>query len=249
MHTSFKAALALAVISVSPAAFADDAPASDITITGSVAVTSQYRLRGISQTDEDLAVQAGLTIAHSSGFYVGTWGSNLSGFGSFGGDNLEVDAIGGYTKTLGPVTLDGGVIWYFYPGTTNTDYGEAYGSVSGMVGPAKAKLGLNYAPKQRAIGDKDNLWVYTDWALPIKDTPIALKAHLGYTTGKGSTLAGPDGDYLDYGVGVDLTYKNLTLNVSYVGTDIKTAPANAFYAIGGHDIVDGAAVVTLTAAF
>lgn len=52
---------------------------SDITITGNVSLTSQYRLRGITQTDEDIALQGGITIAHSSGFYVGTWASNLAG--------------------------------------------------------------------------------------------------------------------------------------------------------------------------
>lgn len=247
MHQCFKTALAIAAISAAPAAFAEEAPPSDFTVTGSVSLTTQYRLRGISQTDEDPAVQGGITVSHSSGIYIGGWASNLSGFGTFGGSNMELDAIIGYTKPVGNVTLDGGLIWYFYPGTSGHDYGEVYASASVPLGPLKAKLGANYAFKDNSLGG-DNLWVYTDLAFPINDTPITLKAHGGYTTGK-SFLAGPDGNYLDYSVGADVTWKNLTLNVSYVGTDIKRAPADAFFVPGGHDIVDGAIVATLTAAF
>lgn len=252
MKICLKTALAFAALPIALSAapaFAEEEPASDITITGSVAVTSQYRLRGVSQSDEDVAAQGALTATHSSGFYAGIWTSNLAGFGTFGGSNMELDLIGGYSTAVGAATLDGGLVWYLYPGTDNTDYAEVYASVSAPLGPVKGKLGVYYAPKQQAIGDVDNLYVYTDLALPIDGTPITLKAHGGYTTGSGSTLAGPDGDYMDYAVGVDLAYKALTLNVSYIDTDIKKLPADAFYTVGGHTIVDGAVVATLTAAF
>lgn len=248
MRKIIKTALVAAALTAAPAAYAQDAEeTSDITITGNVALTSQYRLRGISQSDEDIALQGGITVAHSSGFYVGTWGSNLAGFGTFGGSNVEIDAIAGYSTTVGGATLDGGLIWYFYPGTSGHDYGELYASVSGPLGPLKAKLGANYAWKDSTSLGGDNLWVYTDWAFPIEGTPITLKAHAGYTTGD-AFLAGPDGDYFDYSAGVDLTYKNLTLNVSYVGTSFDdTVAVNDFF--GSHTIVDGAIVGTLTASF
>lgn len=68
--------------------------------------------------------------------------------------------------------------------------------------------------------------------MPIKDTPVTLKAHLGYTNGD-SALAGPDGHYLDYSVGADVAWKNLTFNVSYVDTDMGGAAADAFYSVPG----------------
>ncbi len=247
--------LPLLAIGLTPvAAYAEDgaAPASDITVSGSVGLTSQYRLRGVSMTDEDIAVQGGITIAHSSGFYVSTWASNLSGFGSFGGSNMELDAIVGYSKTIDKTTLDGGLVWYFFPGTSGHQYPEIYASVSHPIGPVKAKLGAYYAPKRKSIGDADNIYVYGDLAMPIKDTPVTLKAHLGYTNGD-SALAGPDGHYLDYSVGADVAWKNLTFNVSYVDTDMGGAAADAFYSVPGgkrgSSIVDGAAVVSLTASF
>ena len=56
----------------------------------------------------------------------------------------------------------------------------------------------------------------------------------------------------DYSAGVDITFKMLTLNVSYVGTDLPTGFANANFGAGsktGHSITRGKVVATLTAAF
>lgn len=254
MNNCWKVLLALAAI-LPAAAHAQEGeePAGDFSVTGSASILSQYRLRGISQSDEDMAVQGAITVSHSSGFYVGTWASNLAGFGTFGGSNMELDLIGGYTTTLGETTLDGGLIWYFYPGTSGHDYGEIYASVSHPIGPVKAKVGANYAFKQSSIGDADNLWVYGDLSLPVPGTPISVRGHLGYTEGKGSIFSGPRGHYLDYGVGADLSWNALTFGISYVGTDIDRTEADAYYSLAGarpgHEIVDDAVVFSLTAAF
>lgn len=253
MYKSFAAAIALATATIVPTvAYAQDEAASDITITGNVALTTQYRLRGISQTDNDAAIQGGITIAHSSGFYVSTWASNLAGYGDFGGSHMELDLIGGYTKAIGPVTLDGGLIYYAYPGVNkpnNVDYFELYGSVAGKLGPVNAKLGTYWAPKQDHIGGH-NIWVYTDWAFPIEGTPLTLKAHGGYSDGNSAYTKGLS--VWDYSVGADFTYKNLTLNVSYVGTDLKKSEAVLWDSGGsasGRAITKGNVVATLTAAF
>ena len=82
-------------------------------------------------------------------------------------------------------------------------------------------------------------------AAAIPTTPVTLKAHLGYS--KGDTPLTPSGDYYDWLVGADIAYKNLTLGVAYVDTDLSGAQA----ARGGatKDIVDSAVVFSLTAAF
>jgi uncharacterized protein (TIGR02001 family) len=147
------------------------------------------------------------------------------------------------------VTLDGGLIWYFYPGTNETDFAEIFASATVPVGPAAARLGTYYAPSQDAIGGKDNLYLYTDWSAPLPNTPLTAKAHLGYTTGRGSTLSGPGGEYFDWLIGVDATWQNLTLGLAYVDTDIGRTAADAYFAPGGHDIVDKAVLVSLTAGF
>jgi len=113
MHRAIKAGVATTILSATLTAvpaFADEA--SPVTITGSATLTSEYRLRGISQTDRDRAVQAGITVSHASGFYIGTWGSNLPGAGPFGGDSMELDLLAGCTKAVGGVTVDDGLLYY-----------------------------------------------------------------------------------------------------------------------------------------
>ena len=257
MRINIKSYAVLAVVTTllfaSPA-MANDAndKATDLTFAGNAALVSQYRFRGVSQSDEDMAVQAGLTASHASGLYVGAWGSSLAGFGSYGGSNTELDLYAGFRKEIGDLAVDVGLLWYLYPGTDRTDYAEPYASLSGTVGPASLKLGAAYAPKQDAIGDADNLYVYTDGSVAIPGAPVTLKAHLGYTTGSGATLAGPHGDYVDWLIGADATWKMLTLGIAYVDTDIGKTAADAFYTSGttrGRTIVDGAALVSLTASF
>ncbi len=250
MHALYRVAIAAiaAMSGVSPA-WAQDEPAEPFTITGSTALASQYRFRGISLSNEELAVQGSINLNHESGFYVGTWASSLDGFGELGGSNVEVDIYGGYRAPLGEsgATLDVGLLYYAYPGSTGGDFEffEPYANVSGTLGPVSAKVGFNYAWDQSALLDNSNFYVFGDVSTAIPNTPLTLKAHIGYS--EGDTPLSPTGEYIDYLVGADFTIKNLTLGVAYVDTDIKSAGAIASGV--GRDIVDGAVVVSLTAAF
>ncbi|EYS85711.1 hypothetical protein CF68_09885, partial [Cupriavidus sp. SK-4] len=49
------------------------APASPHTFTANVSLVSDYRYRGISQTNLRPAIQGGFDYTHESGFYVGNW--------------------------------------------------------------------------------------------------------------------------------------------------------------------------------
>ena len=80
-----------------------------------VTFTTDYVLRGISQTDNKPAVQGSLEYKHPSGFYLGTWGSNVDDSISKG--NVELDFFGGYTFEMVPdLNLDASIIYYYYPG-------------------------------------------------------------------------------------------------------------------------------------
>lgn len=145
-------ALISALAAVSTPAMAQDEPTPELTVTGNAAVVTDYRFRGISQTNKKIALQGGITVSHSSGFYVSTWGSSIDEYVANGSDQ-ELDLIGGYTTTVGAATIDVGVLYYYYPGNggANTDFVEPYASVKGTFGPATAKLTVNYAPKAKAL--------------------------------------------------------------------------------------------------
>src|SRR5690606_30920142 len=56
---------------------------------------SDYRTRGISQTQNDPALQGSATLLHGSGLYLGVWSSNVDfGFGSR--TRQELDYYAGY---------------------------------------------------------------------------------------------------------------------------------------------------------
>ena len=246
---------------------------SAITISGSATLTSDYRCRGVSQSDEGMAVQGGFTISHSSGFYVGTWGSNLAGWGTFGGANMELDIYAGYKLPVGEGTLDLGGTWYMYPsGADTTDFAELYAKLSGSVGPIGLTAGVAYAPSQEALGNafpvggppnpgdkEDNLYLSGDATYGVSGAPITLKAHIGYSDGNpglgpNGTSVAPTGTYLDWLIGADIVpISGLTLSVAYVDTDITEAEANLirpnFATLAGNSISDATVVFSVTASF
>ena len=143
---SVAAALALPLASHAQTAAAPAAaPASPHTFTGNVGVFSQYIFRGLTQTNRKPALQGGFDYTHSSGFYAGLWGSNVSWFeetnvgsiaapiklsqpGGAGGaftanaansNSLEIDIYGGYKWNMGDFGFDIGLLQYWYPGTYN----------------------------------------------------------------------------------------------------------------------------------
>jgi uncharacterized protein (TIGR02001 family) len=263
---------ALAPINLAEATGQEEA-APAITISGSATLASDYRFRGVSQTDEGMAIQGGFTISHESGLYAGTWGSNLAGWGTFGGANMELDIYAGYKLPLGEGTLDVGGTWFMYPsGADTTDFVELYAKLSGAVGPLSLTGTVAYAPSQEALGNvfpvgapvnpgdkEDNLYLAADAVYGIADTPITLKAHLGYSDGNpglgpnGTSIA-PTGTYLDWLLGIDVVpTSGLTLSVAYVDTDIAEAEAALlrpnFATLAGDSISDATIVFSVTASF
>lgn len=233
-----------AMLAAATPAFAqDDAePASAITVTGSATAVTDYRFRGLTQTDEKVAAQAGITVSHESGFYASVWAStidekvSLPGYGA-----AEVDLSAGYTKTLSNgIGVDVGLLYYLYPDGASgakTDFFEPYASVSYTVGPVTAKVGANYAwSGQAGLAGNDSLYLRGDVTLAIPGTPLSVLGHVGRTDGQLGILA-PKSKYLDYALGVEAAHDFVKLGVQYVGTDVKPGPyANA---IGADDTVLG----------
>lgn len=108
----------LSFAQVSYAAEVAKEEASDWAATANVGFVSDYYFRGISQTWHRPAVQGGFDITHSSGFYGGMWGSNVSP-NTYPDANVEIDVYGGYNGTIPAVEGLGwtvGLYSYLYPG-------------------------------------------------------------------------------------------------------------------------------------
>ncbi|PSJ43387.1 TorF family putative porin [Allosphingosinicella deserti] len=219
-RTSKALIVAVTVAAAAPAAAED--LGGGFSVNGGATLVSDYRFRGISQTDKRFAVQGSLSVSHQSGLYGSVWGSSIDDYVAAGSDQ-EIDFVVGYKKTFGGTTIDGGVLYYYYPGggNANTDFVEPYISVSHTFGAVTAKATANYAPSQSALtigsGDEDNLYLAADLSGALPGTPISLSAHLGHSFGPSYLTIGDE--YTDWSLGASYTLKNLTFGVSYVDTD------------------------------
>lgn len=222
---------------------------SGLTFSANVALTSEYRFRGVNLSNGNLAIQGGFDVGHSSGLYVGTWASNLDE-DSVGYGSTELDIYGGWSGNLtDAVSADIGVIAYIYPdaGPGDFDYIEFYGSVSFSLGSASITPGIAYAPDQDSLGSTDNLYLYTDLSVGIPDTPFTLNGHIGYTDGFLTFTT--DSEAWDWSVSADYALNDtFTLSAAYIG--VEGDPALDFIEGDGDLKFTGDAfVVTLAASF
>jgi uncharacterized protein (TIGR02001 family) len=232
----------------SGAAYAQKAPEPDYTLTGNIGIFSQYIFRGLTQTDQQPALQGGFDYAHKSGFYVGTWGSNISWLRDFGnyssGGSLELDIYGGYKGTFGKSDFgyDVGLLYYWYPGDTapgfhTADTLELYGALSWKWLTAK----LSYSLMDKTFGVDDSQGTYyldLTGAYPIPDSKFTVIAHYGmqkYTGNNGAVgCISTDNDscasYNDWKLGVNYSLpKDFTIGVFYTDTSGMDDAAKLFY--------------------
>lgn len=245
--------LVLASAIITPVFAQEEEAASDFTVNGTAAVVSDYRFRGISQTDKDFAVQGSITVSHASGLYATVWGSSIDEYVAAGSDQ-EIDIIVGYAKTFDATKIDVGLLYYYYPGAEKiipdykSDFFEPYAAVSQTFGPVTAKLLVAYAPKQSALdfgfGKEDNLYANLGLSGSVPDTGVGLSASIGHTFTKSFLSAGKK--YTDWSVGASYTTGPLTFGIAYVDTDLPKFQA---VSLTGKDVAKAGVVGTLTAAF
>ncbi len=234
---------------VAPAAAAAPAPTPDWTITGNMALSSDYRTRGFSQTDKMPALSGGFDIAHSSGFYIGNWNSNIDA-DYYNGSNLEMDFWAGFRGTVGDVGYDIGAFYYYYPGS-----GSGSGSGLGGIDEKEIYVGASYGPVSARvyipIGDffsaeknfnagsaTGSYYVDVSGAQSVGDG-FALIAHVGYQKLKGSAkLTETDGnvanDYWDWKLGGSYTFSTgYVVSLVYIDTNVDVRPYSSSRIVSG----------------
>ncbi|HEY0117011.1 MAG TPA: TorF family putative porin [Allosphingosinicella sp.] len=201
-------------------------------ISGSGTVVTDYRFRGISQSNGDPALQATITLDHQSGLYAGAFGSTLSDDMRPG--EIELDGFVGYTREIASGTdVDVGLQFYGFPNNgsiTNASYFEPYASVRHTLGPVTGEIGAAYVPEQEAFGDNDSLHVFTDLRGGVPFTPLTIVGRIGYTSGP-ARFSG-FGDYLDWRVGVQYVLGPATIGLDYVDNDLPSGPRTEATLVG-----------------
>lgn len=199
------------------------APASSFTVTSNAGFVSDYYTRGISQSWHKPAVQGGFDIAHSSGLFVGVWGSTITP-NTFPDATVELDLYGGYNGTIDAVEGLGysvGAIGYFYPGGSWKKYrasnalnaNDELTPRGGRWDTYEANFGLSYkwisAKASVTLGDWFGAERKTGWdggtsgstylelnaAYPLPWEGLTLIAHVGHLNVAGKlNLAYADGN-------------------------------------------------------
>ena len=191
-------------------------------ISGNVALTSDYKFRGISQSDESPAIQGGFDISWDNGIYLGAWGSSVDFDSNDGYDgSLELDYYGGWAGDITDnVGVNVGYLYYDYPGDNRLvgDYQEVYLSVSLWDGV----IGANYSDDYYAETGSF-YYVYGDYSIGIGEN-FSVDLHLGYNDleKKGGFLATDTDSYVDYSVGVTASWLAVDWTLAYVGTDLDS---------------------------
>jgi uncharacterized protein (TIGR02001 family) len=148
----------------------------------SLAATTDYVFRGVSQTDGGPAFQAGLTYTSPFGVYAGVWGSNVD-FGGTGG--FETDYFVGWNTDLSDSwNLDLGVTRYTYSGDGgfSGDFDEVIGKIT-WSGPVTITGLVAYAPDYGDLAPKaKESYASLAAAYDIGDSGFSIGASVGYTS-------------------------------------------------------------------
>ena len=255
IHMLKKLFVAVTLTSLSGAVFADESAGLPwgLSLSGAAAISTDYRFRGITQTDTDPAIQAGFSLTHPSGLYAGLWGSNVN----FGVDtpHLELDPSFGYSRTLEMLSskpiVDVGVLYYSYPSASELNWAELYAKLS-----FKNKLlegdylftNLNYSNDYAGVG-ADSWNLNMAYSAPLASSGFSGLIGVGYSVVDEDKYSfNGDDHYLDWKAALSYSFKSVsgaTAELAAIGTNLETKGLSDAAKRG----VETGAVFTLSKAF
>ena len=201
----------LALCSAAGSLAAYPAVAADITL--SAAATSDYRYRGISQSDENPALQLGIDVAADTGWFVGAWASTSDIDTRAGHRSTELDVYAGFVRHFADdwsvaVALNR----YTWPG-------------------AEGSFDYDYTELSLTVGYRDRIWLTIDRTNSLFGHDVAanhvevvasrdvgseltLEATVGHVAA--TRFAGDD--YWHWSVGLARSFGRLNADLRFVDT-------------------------------
>ena len=210
-------------------------------VSGNIALTTDYKFRGISQSDSAPSVQGGFDIAFDNGAYIGTWGAAVDfdcAIDTCGGLNggIELDYYAGFASDISDsVSFDIGYIYYDYPQDEGLlgDYGEIYGSLSfGDFG-----IGMNYSDEYWGETGKFT-YTYATYSMALSES-VALDLLVG--SGDYDEAGYLDGatEHMNWSVALSTSAGGLDFALTYEDTDLDKEDAY------GYDWADAALILSI----
>ncbi len=237
----------LALASFAPAAQADGEEGAWGPFTAGVALTSDYRFRGISQSDRDAAVQGWVQYDYK-GFFGNIWSSYIDFNDEATYDStIEVDFTAGYNyafseQTTGTIKA----LYYMYPdadapaGFPDYDYFELIASLSHDFGKASVSGEIGWSPD--FFGETgDAVEVTGGVSYPVMDTFLFFDGGLSASAHAGYQWIDQGTDYFFYDLGATAAWGPVSVDVRWIDTDLNRA--ECFFT----DNCEGGIVLTLSA--
>lgn len=210
--------------------------------SANVGLVSNYMWRGTSQTRNDVALQGGVDLTHSSGFYAGTWISNVD-FALAPGADTEQDFYVGYGFTLGDVAFDLKRTEYHYASADYLNFGETHAHVSAYG----FTVGADYSSDTPIANSDSALHYYASYSYTLP-AEVGLTATVGeYNFHDAGWVGGNDEKYSYFSVGVNKTFWDINFGLAYTDSNVDDSNCVVFY--GGDDYCGGAVVLSALKTF
>lgn len=209
MRFSVLTAALLAAFSVPAfAQDADQAEEASSPFSFNIGVVSDYAFRGVSQTNEGPAIQAGATFSHDSGFYAGTWASTVD-FVDGDGANAEFDFIVGWAGDINDLlSYDVSAVQYVYHDQNDYNYLELLFNL-GVGDYLGFQLGYS---NDEFNSSETGIYYQINGTYPLPWAELTLNGSLGHFD-----LDDVMGDsYQDIKVGLSKPFGPMTVGLDYV---------------------------------
>lgn len=195
-------------------------------LTGGVTATSDYVLRGVSQTDGSPALQASMAYQADRGWYAGAWVSTLNAtrwFHPAGEADTELDVFAGVSRAVAEDwSIDVQAARYIYPDDgAYFDYGYSELEVAVMYRDAW-RASVAWSPdasmiSQQGLAENRTTLAY-EFGLRQTVLPwLAVNAGVGYFDLTDLFSAG----YTYWNVGLTASVGGLTVDLGQYGSDAR----------------------------
>ncbi|MCY4264041.1 MAG: TorF family putative porin [Gammaproteobacteria bacterium] len=205
--------------------------------TANFSATNNYIWRGLTQSINEGAIQGGIDYAADSGFYVGTWASNVS-YESDDVYSYEHDIYFGYAGEEGGISYDIGYLYYNYDSGAGFDFGEVYGAIG--VGNFSAQVSLlTYAEPDEEPGQdfgfaQASYWSF-DYVIPL-DSGAEIGLHAGFHEGDFMyAFNGATDDYWDFNISIAKDGFSAMVTTTTLGDDDDGDGFEDFASMGARD--------------
>ncbi len=187
--------------------------ASDFSLDGYIGLTTDYRDRGLSLSDRDIAVVGSIGAFHENGFYFGLDAGTVS---TANGADGRIEFYTGYSLDKGGFIYDFSVEVDSFHGSSSQFYPEFKVSASRDFGLAFTRAGVAYAPEGRWINpNNDSFYTFADLEIPVPNLPaLTFVSHVGHD------FRGGLNDLWDWSVGLSAFVDDVEFSLSYENSSL-----------------------------